>query len=265
MEGPLVIKVGGILLHSNHAITRLFKELNIYSTSTNSKIILVNGSSGTYGNFGFFDSDLCTHNNDFCLIKKLNTKNFLYSIIPNIVNIRLLAWSKQHSVVGQSVSLPDFFSFLRTLSNEYLVIKKFLNQNKIKIFKYIKVVSFFLDHCIIPFVCSSGLDLKGNFFNINSDVVAMILTIIFNGRLIMLTDVHAVLNGKGQRIPTILCKEIHGLCHAGVVTDGMVIKLQSAMIVSKYLKKSVEIASWHNSNDLLHLLEGRSIGTRIIE
>ncbi|VFP84799.1 Acetylglutamate kinase [Buchnera aphidicola (Cinara splendens)] len=264
MDGPLVVKIGGILLHSNNAIQRLFKELNIYSISTNTNIILVNGS-GMCSNFIFSKSDLYMRNNDFFSFKQLNTKNLLHSIIPNIVNVRLLAWSKKYGIAGYSMFLPDFFSYLRTLSNEYSVIKKFLNQNKKEVLKYIKIISFFLSQCFIPFIFSSGLDLEGNFFNINSDVVAMILTIIFNGRLVILTDVRAVLNGKGQRIPTIFCEEVYSLCNAGIVTDGMIIKLQSAMIVSKYLKKSVEIASWHNPNDLLNLFEGQSIGTRIIE
>ncbi|VFP87827.1 Acetylglutamate kinase [Buchnera aphidicola (Cinara piceae)] len=264
MEGPLVVKIGGILLHSNNAIKRLFKEMYSFYKLKKQEIILVNG--GNFFNrtllqkFNFFSPK-----NNFCSIKKLNTMNILNSTVPNFVNIYLLAWSKRYKIKGQSILLPDFFNELMMKSISLTKVNIFLKKNKKKILEYKKIIQIFLNKNIIPFICSIGLDLEGNIFNINSDIVAMILTIILNGNLIILTDVNAVLDSKGQRIKEISHHEVNHLFDSGSINNGMVVKIKSALIASKILKKSVEITSWHNLNDLVDIFTGKSIGTKIIE
>ncbi|VFP79046.1 hypothetical protein [Buchnera aphidicola] len=264
MKGPLVVKIGGILLNNNNAIKRLFKAIHVFYNLKKRGIILVNGSCLFSRNI-FQKFNFSSSKNNFCSIEKLNTKNILFSILPNIVNIRLLAWSKRYKITGQSLLLTDFFNELILNPVSIKEINFFLKKNKKEILEYIKIIQMFLEKNIIPFICSSGLDLEGNIFNINSDIVAMILTIILNGHLIILTDVNAVLDGKGQRIKEISYREINNLLDSGSITNGMITKIKSALVVSKILKKPVEIASWHNLNDLLDVFTGKSIGTKIIE
>ncbi|VAX76235.1 hypothetical protein [Buchnera aphidicola] len=264
MESPLLVKLGGILLNNHNSIERLFTELYRYKSLNKRDIIIVNGATSS---FGFFPQNFnqSTINSGSCLLNKLKDKKFLYSILPSISNIRLLAWAKKHNILGQSVFLPDFFSQLVGQADIFLNIEYFLKKIINRMSPYLNLIKDLLKNNTIPFICSMGLDSKGNIFNINSDIVVMILTIILKGNLILLTDVSSILNSKGERIKKISSHSAYNLIDSGFITNGMIIKVQSALVVSKYLKKSVEIASWHYENDFINLLQGKSIGTRIIE
>ncbi|ABJ90512.1 hypothetical protein [Buchnera aphidicola] len=264
MGVPLIIKIGGIFLKNDIAMKRFFIELNKYIKLNDHPIILVNGKNSIFTNV-IKNKNLNNKKNNFFSIKNINTTNLLSILLPNIVNIQLLAQSKNYDVHGNSVLLPDFFNNLINISNCYSVIKNFLKYKKEEILKYINFLKMFFKKKIIPFICSMGFDKKGNIFNINSDIVSMILTIILKGKLIFLTDVSSVLNNKGQQIKKIYSKEIDYFIKSGIITDGMIIKVQSASITSKFLKKPVKISGWHYSEDLFNLFNNKSIGTKIYE
>lgn len=263
MKNILIIKLGGMLLNSNKSVENLFQGLKAYHQLTKQPIIIVNGI-GSFNKTIFPSSDCMISKKNFCSIKQLKNKKILNVMLPNIVNIRLLAWLTKYNLMGQSVLLLDFFSKLLNKSINFLTIQKFFEENKKKILQCTCFLKTLLKKKIIPLVCSMGLDIHGNAFNINSDIVAMILTIALNGRLIVLTDVSSVLDGKGQRIKKISKNETYDFFNSGVVTNGMIKKIKSALMVSQFLNKSVQITSWYNVKNLVDLFSGKSVGTKII-
>ncbi|WP_075433653.1 hypothetical protein [Buchnera aphidicola] len=264
MESLLIIKIGGILLNNNDAVKRLFKELSRHKRLTRQKVIFVNGAA-SFGHELFNRVNGLDADKNFLSVTQLNTKKILYSVLPNLVNIRLLAWSRKYNIFGQGCLLSDFFSKLIDSCFDIDITRSFLKKNELPILKYSELIKALLKKHITPFICSLGIDTKGNIFHIDSDIVAAILAIIFNCRLIFLTDVSAVLNNKGQCIKTISSKQINNLICSGVVSNGMITKVQAASVVLRLLKKSVEIASWHNINNIADLFQGKSSGTRVIE
>ncbi|MNF14709.1 Acetylglutamate kinase [compost metagenome] len=50
----------------------------------------------------------------------------------------------------------------------------------------------------------------------------------------------------------------------GIITDGMVVKVNAALDAARTLGRPVDIASWRNAEKLPALFNGVSIGTRIL-
>lgn len=81
---------------------------------------------------------------------------------------------------------------------------------------------------IIPVISSIGVDRKGNTLNLNADLVAGAISSALKAkRLIFLTDVPGVLDKKGKIIKKIQIKEIPDLIKKGIVSAGMLPKLEA--------------------------------------
>lgn len=77
-------------------------------------------------------------------------------------------------------------------------------------------------------VSSIGCDAKGQALNMNADSMAMAIACALKARrLILLTDVPGVLDGKKKTIPRIRCKEVNGLLSNGTITGGMIPKIKA--------------------------------------
>ena len=83
---------------------------------------------------------------------------------------------------------------------------------------------------MIPVVAPIGLDDKGNTYNINADTAAGALAAALNARkLMMLTDVSGVLDNDGTLISELNEAEAQKLIDKGIITGGMIPKLETCM------------------------------------
>ena len=99
---------------------------------------------------------------------------------------------------------------------------------------------------IIPVVAPIGAGPNGETYNINADTVAGAIASALDARkLIMLTDVEGVLDGNGQLMPNFTAERARELMATGVITGGMIPKLETCL---KALSAGVESA---------HILDGR--------
>lgn len=82
---------------------------------------------------------------------------------------------------------------------------------------------------IVPVVSSVGSDSKAQAVNINADDVASALAIKLKAaNLIFLTNISGVLDQKKKRISVLKTTQIDALISNGVITGGMIPKVQSA-------------------------------------
>jgi acetylglutamate kinase len=81
----------------------------------------------------------------------------------------------------------------------------------------------------VPILSSVAADGKGRAVNINADDAASALAIALKAeRLIFLTNTSGVLDARKKRIPVLRANEISGLIDNGVISGGMIPKIQSA-------------------------------------
>jgi acetylglutamate kinase len=99
---------------------------------------------------------------------------------------------------------------------------------------------------IIPVIAPIGIGEDGQTYNINADTAAGALASALNAeKLIMLTDVDGVLDGEGELIPRFSAERARELMTSGMITGGMIPKLETCL------------AALENGVDAVHILDGR--------
>ncbi|CAL4318252.1 Acetylglutamate kinase [Buchnera aphidicola (Eriosoma grossulariae)] len=257
MNNPLVIKLGGVLLSSDHAMEALFDFLSSYIQSNSRDVLILHGGGRLV---------------DQMMIKlgyKINKINGLRQtlshhidvitgVLSGTVNKTLLSWSKRKNINSIGLCLSDGGS----------VIVKQLNQELGFVGKPEPGCSLFLNNILknnfFPIISSIGITDSGDLMNVNADLAAAALAKTLNADLVLLSDVSAILNGKGKRIKSLNNIEAEYLIQQGIITNGMIIKVQTALNASYVLGKPIEIASWQNVSKLELLFNGISIGTRVL-
>ncbi|MNT66532.1 Acetylglutamate kinase [compost metagenome] len=116
----------------------------------------------------------------------------------------------------------------------------------------------------LPVISSIGITADGKLMNVNADQAATALAATLGADLILLSDVSGILDGKGQRIAEMTAQKAEQLIAQGIITDGMVVKVNAALDAARTLGRPVDIASWRHADQLPALFNGVSIGTRIL-
>lgn len=78
----------------------------------------------------------------------------------------------------------------------------------------------------------------------------------------LLSDVPGVLDGDKKLIADLDKSQAEQLIAAGVITDGMIVKVEAALQAAQELGRTIEVASWRSPEKLFQLLAGQAIGTQ---
>ena len=111
----------------------------------------------------------------------------------------------------------------------------------------------------MPVISSIGITDGGELMNVNADRPRP----RWRRRSVpiwLLSDVSGILDGKGQRIAEMTAAKAEQLI-AGIITDGMIVKVHAALDAARTLGRPVDIASWRHAEQLPTLFNGVSIGT----
>ncbi|WP_417435907.1 acetylglutamate kinase [Idiomarina abyssalis] len=101
----------------------------------------------------------------------------------------------------------------------------------------------------LPTISSIGFDENGDWFNVNADDAAVAVAAAYNADLLLITDVEAVLDGSGTPLSYLNSESIQELTQAGVIKDGMEVKVRGALSAAKRLRRCVRIGSWNVMNN----------------
>ena len=128
------------------------------------------------------------------------------------------------------------------------------------------LINLLINAGYLPIVSSIGITVDGQMMNVNADHAAVALAKTLNADLILLSDVAGVLDENKQLIESLTRAQADQLIANGVITDGMVVKVNSAFEAATALGRPIDIASWKQSDKLIELFNGKSVvtGTRII-
>ncbi len=129
------------------------------------------------------------------------------------------------------------------------------------------VVRLLAEHGFIPVVASVGWGPEGRTYNLNADHAAAALAgAVGAGKLIVLTDVPGILAGepKGQVLSTLSAAQARRLVADGVVSGGMVPKVEACLAALAAGVPSAHIIDGRRPHGLLvELFTEQGIGTMI--
>ncbi len=132
----------------------------------------------------------------------------------------------------------------------------------------IKPVKDLLEKNYIPVISTLGCDAEGNTYNINGDTAAAYIAGALNAeRLIMMTDIAGLLKDKDDPstlIPEITIKEAEKLFEEGVISGGMIPKVNCCVEAIREGVKNVVIMDGRVSHSILmELLTDEGAGTMV--
>jgi len=126
-----------------------------------------------------------------------------------------------------------------------------------------RLIDLLLENRFLPVISSSSMDDTGKGLNINADTAAFGLAVHLAAfALVFLSDIPGILRG-GAVIPRLTSAEAESLVAAGVISGGMIPKVNASVEALKKGIGSVIIGQYDEAGSLAWLLEG-SRGTRII-
>ncbi|AOM41693.1 acetylglutamate kinase [Xenorhabdus hominickii] len=254
---PLVIKLGGVLLDSEEALERLFTTLQSYRKNHKRPLIIVHGGG--------------------CLVDELMKKlqlpilkrqglritpedqiDIITGTLAGTANKKLLAWATKFRLPAIGLCLGDGGAVeVSQLDETFGHTGKALPGKP-------DLLKILLDVGYIPIISSIGITEQGELMNVNADQAATAIAQVLNADLVLLSDVSGILDGKGQKIPEATAEKIEQLIEQGIITAGMIVKVNAALEAVKTLGRPVDIASWRHADQLIALFNGIPVGTRIL-
>ncbi|WP_211313947.1 acetylglutamate kinase [Brenneria roseae] len=257
MMNPLIIKLGGVLLDSEEALERLFNALVTYRQTHQRPLLIVHGG-------GCLVDDLMKKLS-LPVVKKNGLRvtpadqiDIITGALAGSANKTLLSWAKKHDINAVGLCLADGGSTRVTQLDEALgFVGKAEAGSPL-------LLNTLLSAGYLPVVSSIGITEQGDLMNVNADQAATALAATLGADLILLSDVSGILDGKGQRIAEMTAQKAEQLIAQGIITDGMIVKVNAALDAARTLGRPVDIASWRHADQLPALFNGVAIGTRIL-
>ncbi|EME3612341.1 acetylglutamate kinase [Yersinia enterocolitica] len=257
MINPLVIKLGGVLLDSEEALERLFTALVTYREKHERPLVIMHGG-------GCLVDDLMKKL-ALPVVKKNGLRvtpadqiDIITGALAGTANKTLLAWAVKHDINAVGLCLGDGNTVSVTPLDAALGHVGKAEAGSPALVQTLLAANY------MPIISSIGITKEGSLMNVNADQAATALAATLGADLILLSDVSGILDGKGQRIAEMTAQKAEQLIAQGIITDGMVVKVNAALDAARSLGHPVDIASWRHADQLPALFNGVPIGTRIL-
>ncbi|CFQ98314.1 acetylglutamate kinase [Yersinia enterocolitica] len=257
MINPLVIKLGGVLLDSEEALERLFTALVTYREKHERPLVIMHGG-------GCLVDDLMKKL-ALPVVKKNGLRvtpadqiDIITGALAGTANKTLLAWAVKHDINAVGLCLGDGHTVSVTPLDTTLGHVGKAEAGSPALVQTLLAANY------MPIISSIGITKEGSLMNVNADQAATALAATLGADLILLSDVSGILDGKGQRIAEMTAQKAEQLIAQGIITDGMVVKVNAALDAARSLGRPVDIASWRHADQLPALFNGVPIGTRIL-
>ncbi|MGS2722189.1 acetylglutamate kinase [Porticoccus sp. GXU_MW_L64] len=252
MSKPLVIKVGGALLNNNSAQQALFAELAQLARPW----VLVHGGGALVDEWlsrlGFQ-----VERRRGLRVSPAAQMPFITGALAGCANTELVAGAIAAGTQAIGLSLVDAGCKASLLADDLGQVGEVINTDAAPLKKLLAA-----DFC--PLICSIACDTaNGALLNINADDAALAIAKAINGDLLLLSDVPAVLDGDRQPIAKLNEQQIEQLIAAGVIIDGMAVKVRAALAAAKATGGKVLIASWQQPQAIVQWCRGEPVGTEI--
>jgi acetylglutamate kinase len=192
------------------------------------------------------------------------TMGVVYEVL-NSINIEIVELIKENGGDASSLSEKKSLGFIKSK-------KLLLDDNNVDL-GYVgeiesideKFINSFITNKSIPVIAPIGIGQDGQAYNINADVVAgKIAEVTSSEKLVLMTNTKGVLDKNKKLITGIKADEVDGLIKSGILSGGMLPKIQSAVHAAKSKVNSVHIIDGRVEHALLlEILTDQGVGTLI--
>ena len=254
---PLLIKLGGAVLENDQALANLFAALTAYLEKQQRPLLLVHGG-------GVIVEDVL-HKMNIVSQKKNGLRITPFEQIPYVAgalagtsNKLLMAKALQAGLSAVGLSLADGFSCNVTQMDPDLGAVGVSTPNNPSL------INGLLAGGHLPVISSIAIGEDGRLYNVNADQAAITICELIDAELVFLSDVDGVWDANKQVIPELNTQLADQLIRENVIQDGMAVKVKAALQAAEQLGY-VMLASWKKPENLVALLAGQAVGTKVIK
>lgn len=256
---PLIIKLGGVLLDNKDALTKLFVVISEYKKNFRRSLVIVHGGGSVVDSLMDRLSLPVVRRNGL-RVTPADQIDVIVGSLAGSSNTKLLSEAIKQNIASVGLCLADGNSVeVKQISEDLGYVGEAKAGDP-------TLINLLLNAGYMPIISSIGITLEGQMMNVNADHAAVALAKTLNADLILLSDVIGVLDSNKQLIASLTESKADQLIAEGVITDGMIVKVESAFEAAKALGRPIDIASWNEADKLIELFNGKSgiTGTRII-
>ncbi len=256
-----VIKYGGSAL-DKESCRHAFLEDIVFMSLIGMRIILVHGGS-RHLNHLLTESQIETRR---IRGHRVTCEKTLALAIKAFDRLNDQLVQKIHEMGGEAIGLKGQHSELLLVRKHRLAELEYVGE----IDEVRAEILHALKEDIIPVVTPIGLDVQGQAYNINADIVAeKIAVAVGAAKLILLTDVDGIIiqkeDSSPQLISSITASEINRLIKKGIITGGMEPKALTGLAALAGGVSKVHIINGSLPHSLLkELLTDKGVGTEIL-
>lgn len=254
---PLVIKLGGALLEDKQALKQFFTAVADYKRKNGRMLVIIHGGGcvvdGVMQRLGLPVIKLRGRR-----VTPVDQIAVVVGMLAGTANKILLAEAKKHQLMAIGLCLADGDSVLVEQINKELGYVGQSSAGKGDLLYTLSAAGY------LPIMSSIGIDKGGNLLNVNGDEAAVSLAKTLNADLLMLADVGGVLDENGHFITNINRAKAQKLIAEGLISEGMVMKVEAVLMAAKGLNKTVSIAGIQHTEQLIELFNGKGIKTALV-
>lgn len=238
---PLVIKVGGAFLEHPTYHKDFFAHLKVLQTTR--PVVLVHGGGSLVQSL-FDQLGKTTRKHNGLRVTPKGDMPYIAAALAGQCSTSLLSAALQNELTAAALTLADGAMTYCTLDAPELGQVGTPHRGKSDFLHGL------LDLNVLPIINSVGATQTGELANVNADHAATIIAQLIDADLLLLSDVPGVLDGNKQLLSTLNVEEFTQYVANGVITDGMIVKVQAALDTANQLSAPVIIGAWQNTQTL---------------
>lgn len=254
MTNPLVIKLGGAVLNSPQALENLFGAIKAIGDQP---LVLVHGG-GVIVESLLTALGLTSEKIDGLRVTPAEHIDYIVGALAGTSNKKLSAQALKAGLSAVGLCLGDGAMTRLTPMDPRLGQVALCEAGNPDL------LNTLLDAGHLPVLSSIGIGDDGELYNVNADQAAIAISKMLKGQLVLLSDVDGVWDANQQVIPELDAHMAEQLIQAGVITDGMMVKVKAALDAATFLGEPVALASWKDAKALTAVLQGQPVGTKVL-
>lgn len=254
MLGPVVIKLGGAVLEDPQALSHLLRALRPLAAKR--PLVVVHGG-GVVVEQTLKAMNMTSEKRDGLRVTPPEQMSVIAGALAGTCNKQLTAIAIAEGYRAVGLCLGDGLSVDCGLLDPALgCVGKPSGRGDSRLLETLLEAGF------TPVISSIAMDGQGGLLNVNADQAAVaIAQLLLGAELLLLSDVAGILDGNKQLIEEMTSTLADDLIAAGVIKDGMIVKVRAALDAARILRRPIAVASWKEPEKLQQLLAGEPAGT----
>lgn len=256
-QQPLLIKLGGAVLENSQALESLFGALTTYLKGQQRPLLIVHGG-GVIVEDVLSKINIKSEKKNGLRITPFDQIGYVAGALAGTANKLLMAQALQAGLSAVGLSLADGFGCKVKQLDPDLGAVGVCSPHDPKLIMHLLAGGF------LPVISSIAIGDDARLYNVNADQAAIAICELVGAELVFLSDVDGVWNAQKQVIPELNTQLADTLIAENVIQDGMIVKVKAALQAADELGY-VMLASWKNPENLVSLLAGKAVGTKVIK